>query len=320
MANLNPYPPILPSSITPERVWHSRRQLLAAAGLTATGLAFGAAARAQSPQSERGKLPGERNVDLSVDEALTPEQDITTYNNFYEFGLDKTDPSRRSGLMKTEPWAITVEGEVARPGVFDLDALLKLAPIEERIYRLRCVEAWSMVIPWMGYSLSALLRKVEPNANARYVEFITDMQPDAMPGLRARILRWPYRESLRLDEAMHPLTMLVYGVYGKQLPNQNGAPVRLAVPWKYGFKSAKSIVRIRVTEELPISSWMEVAPHEYGFYANVNPEVPHPRWSQAMERKIGGSVFAPRAPTQMFNGYGEQVASLYTGLDLSENY
>ncbi|MFC3339691.1 protein-methionine-sulfoxide reductase catalytic subunit MsrP [Paracandidimonas soli] len=319
MANLNPSPPILPSAITPEPVWRSRRQLLAAAGLAATGLGWSGASRAQS-QPDKPALAGKRNAALSVSEDLTPERDITTYNNFYEFGLDKEDPFLFSGPMKTEPWTIEVEGEVARPKVFGLDELLKLAPMEERIYRLRCVEAWSMVIPWMGYSLSALLRKVEPTGNAKYVEFVTDMQPEAMPGLRSRILRWPYRESLRMDEAMHPLTMLVYGLYGKQLPNQNGAPVRLAVPWKYGFKSAKSIVRIRVVEHLPMSSWMEVAPHEYGFYANVNPDVPHPRWSQAMERRIGGSVFAPRVRTQLFNGYADQVASLYAGLDLRQNY
>lgn len=320
MKKLHPFPSILPSTITPEPIWQARRQLLAAAGLAATGVALGDTVFAQPRQPDRAPMAGGANTAFSVKDKPTPEREITTYNNYYEFGLDKEDPSRHSGLMKIEPWAITVEGEVAKPGVFDLDSLLKLAPMEERIYRLRCVEAWSMVIPWMGYSLSALLRKVEPTGNAKYVEFFTDMQPEAMPGVRSRILRWPYRESLRIDEAMHPLTMLVYGLYGKRLPNQNGAPVRLAVPWKYGFKSAKSIVRIRLTERLPVSSWMEAAPHEYGFYANVNPDVAHPRWSQAMERRIGDPVFSPRVPTQLFNGYAEQVASLYAGLDLSQNY
>ncbi|HCN72478.1 MAG TPA: protein-methionine-sulfoxide reductase catalytic subunit MsrP, partial [Pusillimonas sp.] len=223
--------------------------------------------------------------------------------------------------MRLEPWKVKVDGEVLRPQEFDMDDLLKLAALEERVYRMRCVEGWSMVIPWNGYPLSALLKAVEPTGNAKYVEFITDVQPEAMPGLRSRIIDWPYLEGLRLDEAMNPLTLLVFGVYGKALPVANGAPVRVAVPWKYGFKSGKSIVHIRLTEKQPETSWVRIAPQEYGFYANVNPQVPHPRWSQATERRIGsGGLFAPRLPTQMFNGYGEQVASLYAGMDLSRYY
>ncbi len=264
---------------------------------------------------------GQRNPEFGVDEKLTPEEDVTTYNNFYEFGTGKEDPARYGGDMRLQPWKVKVDGEVLRPQEFDLDDLLKLAALEERVYRMRCVEGWSMVIPWNGYPLSALLKAVEPTGNAKYVEFITDMQPEAMPGLRSRIIDWPYLEGLRLDEAMNPLTLLVFGVYGKALPVANGAPVRVAIPWKYGFKSGKSIVHIRLTETQPETSWVRIAPHEYGFYANVNPDVPHPRWSQATERRIGsGGLFAPRLPTQMFNGYGEQVASLYSGMDLSRFY
>src|SRR5690606_37731324 len=227
-----------------------------------------------------------------------------------------TDPYEYGEKLQTRPWTVTVEGEVAKPRTFDIDDLLKLAAIEERIYRLRCVEAWSMVIPWSGYSLATLLRQVEPTSKAKYVEFVSATQPGNMPGLNDRIIDWPYTEGLRIDEAMHPLTMLVFGVYGKVLPNQNGAPMRVAIPWKYGFKSGKSIVKIRLVEKMPQTSWAKIAPNEYGFYANVNPDVPHPRWSQATERRIGDGFFAPRVKTLPFNGYGEQVASLYTGLDL----
>lgn len=251
----------------------------------------------------------------------TSFKDVTTYNNYYEFGLDKGDPAAHAGRLRTWPWEIAIEGEVGKPGVYAIDDLLKLAPMEERIYRLRCVEGWSMVIPWVGYSLSTLLQRVEPTGNAKYVEFVTAVQRDTMPGVRSSVLDWPYVEALRLDEALHPLTMLVFGVYGKVLPNQNGAPVRLAVPWKYGFKSAKSLVAIRLVEKQPVSSWMNAAPQEYGFYANVNPDVPHPRWSQATERRIGeDGLFSPKRKTLMFNGYAEQVASLYQGLDLRANY
>src|SRR5690606_31825368 len=233
------------------------------------------------------------------------------YNNFYEFGTGKGDPQEYAHKMALRPWTIRVEGEVARPRTFDIDDLLKLAPMEERIYRLRCVEAWSMVIPWTGYSLSALLKAVEPTGNAKYVEFTTALQSANMPGVRSRIIDWPYIEGLRLDEAMHPLTMLVFGVYGKTLPGQNGAPLRVAIPWKYGVKSGNSIVRIRRLENRPATSWVKMAPNEYGFYANVRPNVPHPRGSQATERRIGDGFFAPRVDTMMYNGYGEQVAGMY---------
>ncbi|CFM48240.1 sulfite oxidase subunit YedY [Bordetella pertussis] len=266
-------------------------------------------------------MPGAPNSRYAVVDKPTSFKDVTTYNNYYEFGLDKGDPAAHAGRLRTWPWEIAIEGEVGKPGVYAIDDLLKLAPMEERIYRLRCVEGWSMVIPWVGYSLSTLLQRVEPTGNAKYVEFVTAVQRDTMPGVRSSVLDWPYVEALRLDEALHPLTMLVFGVYGKVLPNQNGAPVRLAVPWKYGFKSAKSLVAIRLVEKQPVSSWMNAAPQEYGFYANVNPDVPHPRWSQATERRIGeDGLFSPKRKTLMFNGYAEQVASLYQGLDLRANY
>lgn len=288
--------------------------MAAAAGLP------GWAAR-QAHAQDAPTLPGRPSPQFSVMDKQTSYSDITNYNNYYEFGLDKDDPARYAGELQTRPWTVAVEGEVLRPQTFDIDALLKLAPMEDRVYRLRCVEGWSMVIPWVGYSLAAVLKQVEPTGNAKYVEFTTVVQRENMPGVRSRVLQWPYVEALRLDEAMHPLTMLVFGLYGKVLPNQNGAPLRLAVPWKYGFKSAKSLVRIRLVERQPASSWMQAAASEYGFYANVNPDVPHPRWSQATERRIGeDGLFAPKRKTLMFNGYAEQVASLYQGMDLRANY
>lgn len=311
-----PVPP--GTQITPENVWQSRREWLRKSGLLA--VATGASALFPGLPALAAPQWGERNPRFSADAALTPEKLVTTYNNFYEFGTGKGDPAAYGGKFRTDPWKVSVEGEVLNPGVFDLDDLKRLAPMEERVYRLRCVEAWSMVIPWNGFPLEALIRKVQPTGNARYVEFITDVQPDAMPGLSTRIIDWPYIEALRLDEAMHPLTLLAFGVYGKALPVANGAPLRLVVPWKYGFKSGKSIVKIRFVEKQPLTSWVKIAPEEYGFYANVNPQVSHPRWSQATERQIGQGVFAPRAPTLMFNGYADQVASLYTGLDLRRNY
>lgn len=299
------------SEITPRSVWQARRRLIKGAAGGMALLGTGGSWAAETPASAT------QDPAYKVDEPLTSEKDVTSYNNYYEFGTDKGDPRRYASQMRLRPWTISVEGEVAKPRVFDLDELVKLAAQEERIYRLRCVEAWSMVIPWTGYSLSHLLKAVEPTSDAKYIEFVTATQPEAMPGLRSRVLDWPYTEALRMDEAAHPLTMLVFGVYGKSLPGQNGAPVRLMVPWKYGFKSGKSIVAIRLVKERPTSSWMKAAPHEYGFYANVNPAVPHPRWSQATERRIGSSLFAPRVDTLPFNGYGEQVASLYAGMDLS---
>jgi len=305
-----------PSEITPRAVYEGRRAFLkqAAAGLVLAGtgeLAFAA---------ERPKLGAKRNSAYVVPDKPTDFEDATTYNNFYEFGTGKGDPARRAGSLRARPWAVAIEGEVAKPRTIDVEALLKLAPLEERIYRLRCVEGWSMVIPWTGYSLSNLIRAVEPNGHARFVEFVTLADPDQMPGLGSRVLQWPYTEGLRLDEANHPLTLLAFGMYGEVLPNQNGAPVRIVVPWKYGFKSAKSIVRIRFRRDQPRTSWNLVAPDEYGFYSNVNPEVDHPRWSQATERRIGeGGFFTPKRKTLMFNGYN-QVASLYTGMDLKRYY
>lgn len=336
-------PTISSSEITPEHVWLSRRRWLGRAGMA--GLALGASgllpplarrATGATPPAASGATPGsagaqqdlhaDLNPRLSSMEAQTPEADVTSYNNFYEFGSGKTDPMKHAHRLQTDPWQLRIEGEVRQPLTLDLDDLLGLAPLEERIYRLRCVEGWSMVIPWTGYSLSQVLNKVEPTANARLVEFVSARQPDNMPGLADRILDWPYTEGLRIDEAMHPLTMLVLGVYGKLLPGQNGAPLRVAIPWKYGFKSAKSIVTIRLRRDMPMTSWVKAAPHEYGFYANVNPEVPHPRWSQSTERRIDGrqtgfaGLFAPRMQTMMFNGYAADVAYLYKGMDLSRHF
>lgn len=314
-------PRIPAGEITPHDVWQSRRRWLGqAAALGALAGAGPAVLAARVADDAPPDFPGRPNAEFSVMDKPTDWRDITGYNNFYEFGTDKEDPRRHAGRMEIEPWTVEVEGEVLKPRTFDIDALRKLAPMEERIYRLRCVEAWSMVIPWVGYPLAELLRQVQPTGNARYVTFETALQPDVMPGTRQRILDWPYVEALRMDEALHPLTLLVFGVYGKMLPNQNGAPLRLAVPWKYGFKSGKSIVRIRCVEAMPRSSWMAAAPNEYGFYANVNPDVRHPRWSQATERRIGDHFLAPRVKTRMFNGYGEQVASLYSGMDLRRDF
>ncbi|WP_459617681.1 protein-methionine-sulfoxide reductase catalytic subunit MsrP [Bordetella sp. 2513F-2] len=313
---------IPPSEITPEPVWRSRRQWLAgAAALAAGGLGGGWPGPAVAGAASGEALPGRRDPRYAIMDKPTSFEDITSYNNYYEFGLDKSDPAEHAGRLVTEPWTLRVEGEAGKPRTFDIDALRKLAPMEERVYRLRCVEGWSMVIPWVGYPLAALLEQVAPTGNAKYVEFVTVVQRESMPGVRAGVLDWPYVEALRIDEAMHPLTLLVFGLYGKLLPNQNGAPLRLAVPWKYGFKSAKSLVAIRLVEQQPVSSWMRAAPQEYGFYANVNPDVPHPRWSQATERRIGeDGLFTPKRKTLMFNGYAEQVASLYAGMDLKANY
>ncbi|MBN8504978.1 MAG: protein-methionine-sulfoxide reductase catalytic subunit MsrP [Burkholderiales bacterium] len=298
------------SEITPQALYLRRREWLAAVALPG-----GAAASV---------LPATRSVVSGgqVMDAPTRKQDATSYNNFYEFGTEKDDPVREAHRLRTRPWTVSVEGECLKPRSFGIEDLLKLAPMEERIYRLRCVEGWSMVIPWIGYSLSALLKQVEPKGNAKFVEFVTLADRDQMPGLRSSVIDWPYLEGLRLDEAQHPLTLLGFGMYGELLPKQNGAPLRLVVPWKYGFKSAKSLVKIRLVEKPPVTSWMASAPREYGFFSNVNPQVDHPRWSQATERRIGedagglGGLFAKRRPTLMFNGYGEQVASLYTGMDL----
>ena len=310
----------LPSSdVTPREVYNDRRRLLA----LLAGAAAGAAAPAAFAQAARPKMPGVRSTVAGAQtmEKLTSLQDITSYNNFYEFGTDKSDPASNARTLKTRPWTVAVEGEVKKPKVFDIDELLKLAPQEERIYRLRCVEGWSMVIPWVGYSLSELIKRVEPTGNAKYVEFVTLADAKTMPYVGSRVLDWPYVEGLRLDEAMHPLTLLAFGLYGEVLPNQNGAPVRTVVPWKYGFKSGKSIVKIRFVEKEPRTSWVKAGPQEYGFYSNVNPKVDHPRWSQATERRIGeDGLFQKKRPTQMFNGYEAQVGQLYAGVDLVKNF
>ena len=309
-------PDIATSEITPRELWLDRRSFIGGAAAGAVALAAGdllLPTAAQAATAPREKLAGVKKSGWTVPEVLTPYQDVTTYNNYYEFGTDKADPADNAHMLKTRPWTVRIEGECAKPATFAIEDILKLAPLEERVYRLRCVEAWSMVIPWVGYSLSELLKRVEPTGNAKFVEFTTLADPQTMPGVRGRVLQWPYIEGLRIDEAMHPLTLLTMGVYGEVLPNQNGAPVRLVVPWKYGFKSAKSIVRIRLVEKIPITAWNRAQPSEYGFFSNVNPEVDHPRWSQAKERRIG--EFRKR-DTLPFNGYAEQVASLYTGMDL----
>ena len=315
-------PHILPSDITPQAVYEKRRQLIQAAAAGSFGLALAPWFSREALAANTQTLAATPNPLYLGKDDLTPMKDVTGYNNFYEFGTDKRAPAENATTLQTRPWTITVEGLVKKPMTFDIDALLKLAPIEQRVYRLRCVEGWSMVIPWDGYPLSSLLSKVEPLGSAKYVEFVSLSDRKQMPGVNSPILDWPYREGLRLDEAMNPLTLLTFGLYGEVLPKQNGAPVRVIVPWKYGFKSAKSIVKIRLTEEMPITSWYKYAPNEYGFYSNVNPAVDHPRWSQASERRIGDpkGVFAPKIKTQMFNGYGDQVASMYAGMDLKKFY
>jgi sulfoxide reductase catalytic subunit YedY len=314
----------VPSEITPRERYLSRRDWMQALGAGATLGALPGLALAQTARPGKGApLPGGKSAvagALTV-EKLTPYGDVTTYNNFYEFGTDKSDPARAAGSLKTRPWTVAVEGEVKKPGVYDIDNLLKLAPMEERIYRLRCVEGWSMVIPWVGYSLAELIKRVEPTGNAKFVQFVTLADRAQMPGLSSSVLDWPYVEGLRMDEAMHPLTMLGFGLYGEVMPNQNGAPLRLVVPWKYGFKSGKSLVKIRFVEKQPKTSWEAAAPSEYGFYSNVNPKVDHPRWSQATERRIGeDGLFAKKRPTLMFNGYEPQVGQLYAGMDLKKFY
>jgi len=310
-----------PSEITPRAVFESRRgfiRQLAVGSLAGGALAemMAREAFAQAPGAQ--KLVAKLNPGYVVMDKATSYEDATTYNNFYEFGTDKSDPARYAGTLRPHPWTVTIEGEVRKPMTLDLDALLKLAPLEERIYRMRCVEGWSMVIPWIGYSLSNLIRKAEPTGNAKYIEFISLADKARMPGVNSSVLKWPYVEGLRMDEANHPLALLTLGMYGQVLPNQNGAPVRMVVPWKYGFKSAKSIVRIRFTRDQPQTAWNLAASDEYGFYSNVNPQVDHPRWSQATERRIGeDSFFSRKRKTLMFNGYSE-VAPLYAGMDLKK--
>lgn len=316
------------SETTPEPLYLRRREFLRNALLfTATSTGVGGSLlwlmggkRASEPKSSSANagplaLPIASRSPYRTDEPMTPYNDVTTYNNFYEFGLDKSDPAANAHTLKPRPWTVSIEGEVRKPLVIDIDQLLKWFPLEERIYRMRCVEAWSMVIPWLGFPLGDLIKRVEPTSRAKYVAFISLLDPEQMPGQRRRLLEWPYVEGLRIDEAVHPLTILTVGLYAKTLPNQNGAPLRLVVPWKYGFKGLKSIVKIRFTEKQPSTTWNLAAPYEYGFYANVNPAVDHPRWSQATERRIGEFR---RRPTLPFNGYAEQVASLYAGMNLQK--
>jgi len=341
---------IQPSEITSRDVFDNRREFIKAAGF---GLAAGStlllSAKARAAYIAGGttegdaRLLGRANVPAKAEkpvvknvarqkitsysktaygagEKLTKYQDVTTYNNYYEFGTDKADPAIHSTLFKPRPWMISIEGEVKKAKTISIEELMKLAPLEERIYRHRCVEAWSMVIPWVGLPLANLVKWAEPTSNAKYIEFITANDPKTMPGVRSPILDWPYTEGLRMDEATNPLTLLAVGLYGEVLPNQNGAPVRLVVPWKYGFKGGKSIVKIRFVEKMPLTTWVKAGPSEYGFYANVNPEVDHPRWSQSSEKPIGAGLFGGRIKTKMFNGYVEQVGQMYAGMDLFNNF
>jgi sulfoxide reductase catalytic subunit YedY len=319
----------VPSEITPAGVYQQRRTLMKhlATGVAGAALASWAARQAMAQGASRpGKLaalPGGRSAvaGASTMEKLTDYKDASTYNNFYEFGTDKSDPAKNAHTLKTSPWTVEVEGLVRKPGKFAIEDLIKLSAQEERVYRLRCVEGWSMVIPWVGYSMSELIRRVEPLGSAKFVEFVTLADPKTMPFVGSRVLEWPYVEGLRLDEAMHPLTLLTFGMYGEVMPNQNGAPVRLVVPWKYGFKSGKSIVKIRFTEKQPATAWNVAAASEYGFYSNVNPNVDHPRWSQSTERRIGeDGLLAKKRKTLIFNGYEAQVGQLYAGMDLKKFY
>ncbi len=309
------------SEITDEKLYLSRRELMAgAAAMIAAPLAVAATADAKAPTG--APLKATRNAQMSLTEPPTSFENAASYNNFYEFGTDKEDPARLGHTLRPRPWAVQVDGLVAKPQKLDIEEILKMAPLEERVYSLRCVEAWSMVIPWIGFSLSALLKRVEPTSQAKFVEFFTLVDPEQFPAQKKGLLSfggldWPYVEGLRLDEAMHPLTLLTLGMYGQVLPAQNGAPIRVVVPWKYGFKSIKSLVRIRLVSEQPKTTWEKAAPQEYGFYSNVNPTVDHPRWSQGTERRIGEFR---RRKTLPFNGYGDQVASLYTGMDLRKLY
>ncbi len=315
----------LPSEITPRALYEGRRRWMQqlAAGALGVGLASWAGREALAQTPRGAPLPGASSAvpGALVMDATTPRGLATTYNNFYEFGTGKNDPARNAHTLKTRPWTVAVEGAVAKPRVYGIDELLKLGAMEERIYRLRCVEGWSMVVPWVGFSLATLIRQVQPTGNAKYVEFHTLADPKTMPGIDSPVLDWPYVEGLRLDEAMHPLTLLGFGMYGEVMPKQNGAPVRLVVPWKYGFKSAKSLVKIRFVEQQPRTAWVKAAEQEYGFYSNVNPQVDHARWSQATERRLGeDSLFAKKRATLMFNGYEAQVGQLYAGMDLAKNF
>jgi sulfoxide reductase catalytic subunit YedY len=309
------------SEITPKSLYLNRRKFLAGMAIAGAASAAGIGLRDMlSPRTSAlagTKIDGIQKSPFSTTEAVTPYKDVTHYNNYYEFSTEKDGPAQLAQNFRTRPWKIKIEGDVAKKQELDVDTIIKMAPPEERISRHRCVEGWSIVVPWVGFSLNELIKRVNPTSKAKFVEFTTIMDPSQMPGQRTRVLDWPYVEGLRIDEAMHPLTLLCFGMYGEQLPNQDGAPIRIVVPWKYGFKSAKAIVKIRFTEKQPVNTWNISAPQEYGFYSNVNPNVDHPRWSQAKERRLG--EFTKR-PTLMFNGYGDQVASLYNGMDLKKYF
>jgi sulfoxide reductase catalytic subunit YedY len=309
------------SEITPKKLYWNRRQFLAGAAIAGTAAVAGERVRqlispGMTASAANTKIDGIQKSPFSTTETITPYKDVTNYNNYYEFSTDKYEPAGLAKDLRTRPWAVEVDGLVKNKQTLDVDTIIKMAAPEERIYRHRCVEGWSIVVPWVGFSLSVLINKVEPLGSAKFVEFTSLVDPKQMPGVRSRVLNWPYIEGLRMDEAMHPLALLCFGMYGEVLPNQDGAPLRVVVPWKYGFKSAKAIVRIRFTDKQPINSWQEAAPNEYGFYSNVNPHVDHPRWSQAKERRLGEFF---KRPTLMFNGY-DQVASLYSGMDLKKNF
>ena len=306
------------SDVTPEHIYDERRLFIKSLGIATGSMAYLAATAKLGFAAETLLRTVPSRYQLK--DSLTPYKFATSYNNYYEFGTSKSDPSENAHGLRTTPWSITIEGEVHKPITLFMDDILKLAPIEERIYRLRCVEGWSMVLPWAGIPLNTLLKKIEMTGNAKFVEFVSVERPSEMVGQRSKILDWPYKEGLRLDEAMHPLSFLAIGIYGKPLPNQNGAPIRLVVPWKYGFKSAKAIVKIRLVEKIPITTWMQANSNEYGFYSNVNPEVDHPRWSQATERVIGDGLFSKRRKTEIFNGYADQVESMYRNMDLRVNF
>ena len=318
---------VIPSSeITDRKLFEQRRTLIKASVAGAAGGLFGYSLGTGSAFADDTVDEATIRAAFRTTEELTSQETATSYNNFYELGTDKSDPKRYANRLVTEPWSVKVDGECNKPGTFTLEDILKPLEIEERIYRLRCVEAWSMVIPWNGFQLSELLKRFEPTGNAKYVAFETILDADRLPGQRRPVLQWPYREGLRIDEAMHPLTIMATGMYGEDIPNQNGAPMRLVVPWKYGFKSIKSIVRISFTEKEPPTSWNMSAPHEYGFYSNVNPKVSHPRWSQARERRLGGetkgisALFSPKIETHFLNGYADQVGSLYADMDLKKYF
>lgn len=317
-------PDIKSSEITDKKLFSERRRFLRTAAATGAGLASSALWLPAFVQAGE-KLSGVRKSTYKIDDKLTSYDYITSYNNFYEFGTDKSSPAKFAKKMKTRPWTVVVEGEVNKPGTYDIDDFIKPHALEERIYRLRCVEAWSMIVPWVGFPLADVIKRLEPNSRAKYVQFVTLYDPEQMPGQKRGLfgggLDWPYREGLRIDEAMNPLTLFVVGLYGEVLPNQNGAPLRLVVPWKYGFKSIKSIVKMRFVEKKPATTWNMAGSSEYGFYSNVNPNVDHPRWSQKSERRIGeDSWFTPKRKTLMFNGYADQVAHLYTGMDLKKHF